>query len=68
MVLSVARLESGQARTVYLDPYTTQVRGALTTTDGRPPPQQWLRDLHGNLHLATPGRLYSRSSPADCQC
>jgi hypothetical protein len=35
------------------------VRGALTTTNGRPPLQQWLRDLHGNLRLGTPGRLYS---------
>ncbi|MDT7726127.1 MAG: hypothetical protein QOI21_2703 [Actinomycetota bacterium] len=59
VVLSVAGLESEQARTVYLDPYTAQVRGALTTTNGRPPLQQWLRDLHGNLHLGTPGRLYS---------
>jgi uncharacterized iron-regulated membrane protein len=59
VVLSVAGLEPGQARTVYVDPYTTQVRGALTTTSGRSPLQQWLRDLHGNLHLGTPGRLYS---------
>jgi uncharacterized iron-regulated membrane protein len=62
VVLSVAGLESGQARTVYLDPYTSQVRGALTTTNGRPPLQQWLRDLHGNLHLGTPGRLYSEAA------
>lgn len=45
--------------TVYVDPYTAGVTGELITVNGRPPAQVWLRELHGNLGLGDPGRLYS---------
>lgn len=64
VVLSVPGLSggdrfSGESLTVYVDPYTSAVTGALVTVNNRPPAQVWLRELHGNLHLGEPGRLYS---------
>ncbi|WP_328611536.1 PepSY domain-containing protein [Amycolatopsis sp. NBC_00345] len=59
VVLSEPGLDSAEARTVYVNPYTNHVTGDLVTVSGRPPAQQWLREFHGNLHLGEPGRLYS---------
>ncbi|MEV4410759.1 PepSY-associated TM helix domain-containing protein [Catellatospora sp. NPDC049609] len=46
-------------RTVYLDPYSGQVRGVLTTWFGATPATTWLDRMHANLNLGEPGRLYS---------
>ena len=51
--------EPGEARTVFVDPYTNYINGELTTVDGRMPANVWLRDLHANFHLGEVGRLYS---------
>ncbi|MEG3626761.1 PepSY-associated TM helix domain-containing protein [Streptomyces poriticola] len=60
VVLSVPELaEQDKQRTVYVDPYTAEVRGALTTWWGSTPLATWLDDLHRNLHLGETGRLYS---------
>ncbi|MFI1471092.1 PepSY-associated TM helix domain-containing protein [Streptomyces wuyuanensis] len=60
VVLSVPELaEQDKQRTVYVDPYTGEVRGALTTWFGSTPLATWLDDLHRNLHLGETGRLYS---------
>ncbi|SDC20239.1 Uncharacterized iron-regulated membrane protein [Actinokineospora iranica] len=53
----VFRVDDRVADIVYVDPYTAQVRGELATVDGRTPLEQWLRDLHGSLHLGTVGRV-----------
>ncbi|GAA1891531.1 PepSY domain-containing protein [Asanoa iriomotensis] len=45
--------------TVYVDPYTNELRGTLTTWFGSTPLQTWLDDLHRNLHLGVVGRHYS---------
>jgi uncharacterized iron-regulated membrane protein len=45
--------------TVYVDPYTGQVQGTLTTWWGSTPLTTWLDDLHRNLHLGDVGRHYS---------
>ncbi|MGC4890553.1 PepSY-associated TM helix domain-containing protein [Micromonospora sp. DT227] len=45
--------------TVYVDPYTAQVKGTLTTWFGSTPATTWLDDLHRNLHLGVVGRYYS---------
>ncbi|MEV7350864.1 PepSY domain-containing protein [Micromonospora chalcea] len=45
--------------TVYVDPYTAQVQGQLTTWFGSTPATTWLDDLHRNLHLGVVGRHYS---------
>ncbi|GAA2564203.1 MULTISPECIES: PepSY-associated TM helix domain-containing protein [Streptomyces] len=60
VVLSVPELaEQDKQRTVYVDPYTGEVRGALTTWFGSTPLATWLDDLHRHLHLGETGRLYS---------
>ncbi len=46
-------------RTVFVDPYTNEVRGELTTWFGSTPVTTWLDDLHRNLHLGDLGRMYS---------
>ncbi|MFC7241880.1 PepSY-associated TM helix domain-containing protein [Catellatospora aurea] len=46
-------------RTVYVDPYTGQVRGVLTTWFGATPVTTWLDNMHANLNLGEPGSLYS---------
>ncbi|TDC42566.1 PepSY-associated TM helix domain-containing protein [Micromonospora sp. KC213] len=45
--------------TVYVDPYTAEVKGQLTTWFGATPATTWLDDLHRNLHLGDLGRHYS---------
>ncbi|MET7832440.1 PepSY domain-containing protein [Micromonospora sediminicola] len=45
--------------TVYVDPYTAEVAGQLTTWFGSTPATTWLDDLHRNLHLGDVGRHYS---------
>ncbi|MCX5206234.1 PepSY domain-containing protein [Streptomyces sp. NBC_00237] len=58
VVLSVPELGDKQ-RTVFVDPYTAEVQGELTTWAGSTPLTTWLDDLHRNLHLGETGRLYS---------
>ncbi|OAR24000.1 peptidase [Streptomyces sp. ERV7] len=58
VVLSLPELGEKQ-RTVFVDPYTAEVRGELTTWFGSTPATTWLDDLHRNLHLGEFGRLYS---------
>ncbi|MGI5520150.1 PepSY-associated TM helix domain-containing protein [Micromonospora sp. CA-259024] len=58
VVFDVADLGDRQ-HTVYVDPYTADVRGTLTTWFGSTPVTTWLDDLHRNLHLGAVGRYYS---------
>jgi uncharacterized iron-regulated membrane protein len=48
--------------TVFVDPYTGQVRGQLTTWFDETPLMTWLDDLHRNLHLYAVGRAYSETA------
>jgi uncharacterized iron-regulated membrane protein len=59
VVLDVDGLPPDTQRTVYVDPYTGQVRGALDTWWDTPPLQTTLDALHRNLLLGEPGRIYS---------
>lgn len=52
-------LPAMSSRSVYVDPYTAQVRGELVTRHGGTPLTAWLGALHGDLHLGEPGRLYA---------
>ncbi|GGO13609.1 PepSY-associated TM helix domain-containing protein [Micromonospora parathelypteridis] len=45
--------------TVYIDPYTAESQGQLTTWFGSTPAATWLDDLHRHLHLGTVGEHYS---------
>ena len=59
VVFSLPGLEPDYAKTVYVDPYTAQVQGQLTTWFGSTPVTTWLDGLHRHLQLGEPGRLYS---------
>ncbi|GAA3239596.1 PepSY-associated TM helix domain-containing protein [Dactylosporangium siamense] len=61
VVFSVPELGEKQ-HTVYVDPYTGEIRGQLTTWWGSTPLTTWLDDLHRNLHLGDVGRAYSETA------
>ncbi|MEV7283184.1 PepSY domain-containing protein [Streptomyces sp. NPDC093252] len=48
-----------KAHTVYVDPYSGEVTGQLTTWFGYTPLMTWFDDLHRNLQLGDLGRHYS---------
>lgn len=56
-----ASLGESQARAVFVDPATAEVRGDLPVygTSGALPLRHWVSDLHRSLHLGDAGRLYS---------
>jgi LPXTG-motif cell wall-anchored protein len=62
VVFAVPGLTEDWERTVYVDPSTAQVRGALDTWFGYPPLQATLDGLHRHLLLGEPGRLYSETA------
>lgn len=55
--------EAGPSRTraVFIDPVTAESHGQLTVygSSGALPVRTWLSELHRNLNLGEPGRLYS---------
>lgn len=57
--LAVDDVPPDYGRTVFVDPYTGQVRGALTTYGQWLPVRAWFDELHRNLHLGSVGRNYS---------
>ncbi|MBO3089738.1 PepSY-associated TM helix domain-containing protein [Cellulomonas dongxiuzhuiae] len=59
VVLAAADVPEGKDRTVFVDPYTAEVRGSLATYTGFLPVRWTLDDLHRNLLLGEPGRVYS---------
>ena len=59
MVLNVPGLGEENQRTIFVDPFTAQVTGQLTTWYGDTPVTTWLDALHRNLHLGAFGRNYS---------
>ncbi|MGW7465268.1 PepSY-associated TM helix domain-containing protein [Streptomyces xantholiticus] len=61
VVLAVPELGESQ-RTVFVDPYTNEVKGALTTLFDSTPLAIWLGELHRSLHLGEVGRLYSETA------
>lgn len=54
-------LAESETRAVFVDPATADIRGDLTVygTSGALPLRNWISQLHRNLHLGEPGRLYS---------
>ncbi|MCV7285615.1 PepSY domain-containing protein [Mycolicibacterium wolinskyi] len=57
--LTVDDVPPDYSRTVFVDPYTGEVRGALTTYGQWMPLRAWFDELHRNLHLGAVGRNYS---------
>lgn len=52
-------LDEEHQRTVYVNPYTGEVTGQLTTWYATTPLKTWFDDMHRNLHLGVAGRYYS---------
>lgn len=59
VVFALPGLAEDYDRTVYVNPYTAQVQGQLTTWFEATPVTTWLDGLHRHLNLGEPGRLYS---------
>ncbi|MBD5785699.1 PepSY domain-containing protein [Cellulosimicrobium terreum] len=59
VVLAVDDVPEGYTRTVFVDPYTLEIRGDLATFGEWLPVRAWVDDLHRNLHLGEAGRWYS---------
>ncbi|MDV3123685.1 PepSY domain-containing protein [Mycobacterium sp. 21AC1] len=57
--LAVDDVPPDYSRTVFVDPYTGEIRGALTTYGMWMPVRAWFDELHRNLHLGAVGRNYS---------
>ncbi|MFD9574745.1 PepSY-associated TM helix domain-containing protein [Streptomyces sp. NPDC059982] len=52
-------LGEGETLTVFVDPYTADVRGQLTTAGDALPLRAWLSEFHSSLQLGEFGRNYS---------
>ncbi|MEZ0493206.1 PepSY-associated TM helix domain-containing protein [Kineococcus sp. TBRC 1896] len=61
VLFSDPTLGESERTAVFVDPGTGQLRGELTVygTSGVLPLRTWVDQLHRNLHLGEPGRLYS---------
>ncbi|EFL14810.1 integral membrane protein [Streptomyces sp. C] len=59
VIMEKPGLAEGETLTVFVDPYTTEVRGQLTTSGDALPLRAWLSEFHASLHLGEFGRNYS---------
>ncbi|MFJ5223831.1 PepSY-associated TM helix domain-containing protein [Streptomyces sp. NPDC088400] len=61
VLMTSPKVEEGKSLAVFVDPYTAEVRGLLTTygTSGALPLRTWISELHRHLHLGESGRVYS---------
>ncbi|HWO59322.1 MAG TPA: PepSY-associated TM helix domain-containing protein [Umezawaea sp.] len=59
VVFAVPGLPEEYSRTAYVNPYTAEAQGQLTTWFGSTPATTWMDNLHSNLNLGVPGTLYS---------
>ncbi|MDJ0382955.1 PepSY domain-containing protein [Streptomyces sp. G-G2] len=59
VVMKSPGLADGETLTVFVDPYTGDVRGSLATVGDALPLRAWLSAFHSNLQLGEIGRNYS---------
>ncbi|MBT2489395.1 PepSY domain-containing protein [Streptomyces sp. ISL-96] len=61
VLMTTPEVEEGKSLAVFVDPYTAEVRGQLTSfgSSGALPLRTWLDELHRDLHLGDLGRHYS---------
>jgi uncharacterized iron-regulated membrane protein len=59
VTLDVQEVPSHHARTVFVDPYSGEIRGVLTTKGEWMVLHAWFGEFHRNLHLGAIGRNYS---------
>ncbi len=61
VMFAEAALGASETRAIFVDPGTGEIRGDLTAygTSGSLPLRTWISNLHRNLNLGEPGRMYS---------
>lgn len=59
VIMASEGLPEGETLTVFVDPYTAEVRGQLATVGDALPVRAWLSEFHSSLHLGEFGRSYS---------
>ncbi|MEV6575540.1 PepSY domain-containing protein [Streptomyces sp. NPDC051577] len=59
VIMEKKGLAKGETLTVFVDPYTADVRGQLTTAGDALPLRAWLSEFHSSLQLGEFGRNYS---------
>ncbi|MFD3699748.1 PepSY-associated TM helix domain-containing protein [Streptomyces sp. NPDC058646] len=59
VVMESPGLPEGETLTVFVDPYTAEVRGQLATVGDALPLRAWLSEFHSSLQLGEFGRHYS---------
>ncbi|MFJ7207444.1 PepSY-associated TM helix domain-containing protein [Streptomyces sp. NPDC098789] len=59
VIMKSPGLADGETLTVFVDPYTGDVRGQLATSGDALPLRAWLSAFHSNLQLGEIGRNYS---------
>ncbi|RSS76790.1 PepSY domain-containing protein [Streptomyces sp. WAC06614] len=59
VIMKAPGVEEGENLTVFVDPYTAEVRGQLTTAGDALPLRAWLSEFHSSLQLGETGRIYS---------
>ncbi|WP_328298301.1 PepSY domain-containing protein [Streptomyces sp. NBC_00435] len=59
VIMESPGLAEGETLTVFVDPYTAEVRGKLTTAGDALPLRAWLSEFHSSLQLGEFGRNYS---------
>ncbi|MGW3325438.1 PepSY-associated TM helix domain-containing protein [Streptomyces virginiae] len=59
VIMESAGLPEGETLTVFVDPYTAEVRGQLATVGDALPLRAWLSEFHSSLQLGEFGRNYS---------
>ncbi|MEV6651172.1 PepSY domain-containing protein [Streptomyces sp. NPDC051219] len=61
VLLTTPEVEEGKSLAVFVNPYTAEVRGELTSygSSGALPLRTWLDELHRDLRLGETGRHYS---------
>ncbi|MGW0394981.1 PepSY-associated TM helix domain-containing protein [Streptomyces sp. NPDC003042] len=59
VIMESPGLGDGETLTVFVDPYTADVRGQLTTAGDALPLRAWLSEFHSSLQLGEFGRNYS---------
>jgi uncharacterized iron-regulated membrane protein len=59
VILDVQDVPPRYARTVFVDPYSGEIRGAVTTRGQWMPLRAWFDEFHRDLHLGAFGRNYS---------
>ncbi|MGW6708864.1 PepSY-associated TM helix domain-containing protein [Streptomyces sp. NPDC054956] len=59
VIMNSPGLAEDETLTVFVDPYTAEVRGKLTTAGDALPLRAWLSEFHSSLQLGEFGRNYS---------